>query len=916
MTRALPSLLLLAACAASAGEPAIVIADFERDAAPFQLDKAAIVAEHATSGAKAARIEAGGNLRCDRDPALVGDWSTRDAFVMDVFVPGQQSVQLYIQVRDAKIEPGYWTWHNRYLAVTPGANRIEIPIADLWRGEVLRRDVPGFLDPRGISFIAIVNSGEQPVHVDHVRLESFTKPAVEVPGLLAFDVGPEGSPGFPGFASITEKTMHGDGAAFGWKPGISFANTWVRLGPDNLFRDWLSIADGSLLIDVPNGRYHVWLQLNDAGEWEYVQNFTRRSLTAEGRTVVDETMGVQDFLRKYFRNQDVEDRPGEDPFAKYIETLHPWHEFDVEVADGRLELAFRSPDAYGATLSALVVAPAAERERATRFMEWATENRRKDWSQRWKQVAEPPPPFAMEDARDRRDGFRLYAVSPYAPGSYAGDTAGDPLRAEGPVERLGATLACGEAESVTFGMMPGKPLGRTTIVVSALSNGKDSLPPAEVRVGRYRFCRHLNDQSGMYTVGERELRRFNRTPADELRCDDGFARRFWLTVRAPDGAAAGTYRGSVTIATEHGGTRSIPLEVEVLPFTLPKPDHTFMVYGSYASFHGYYPELRSSERRLAETEVMLQDMADHGLNGTVEVSVGVAASFRNGRVEVANLDEVDAFFALLDKHGFREMPVSFPVGGDLDALAAGKAIEGLDCAAFIDAWYGQLTRMAAERGWPHPAFRFGDEPNTPETLARLTAIHDRLHRVSPDIWTTIAYHVDSPEAEAMQKTVDVHELKDFMPLEKFQGARPLAKHLLNSNMGFGRLAYGLHEWRMAAERGNDACITYAYGGVSIDPYFDLDGREGEYVCAPLRLDGSRETTAQWELTREGVDDFRYATALQAVVDGAASAQADVATAKRLLARASELGAAQGHDVIPRLTEWRGEAQRLLAAIAR
>ncbi|MBA3710037.1 MAG: hypothetical protein H0W83_14600 [Planctomycetes bacterium] len=931
----LPLAVLAFAAAAHAGEAPLVIADFEEGGLkPFEAnDQIAIVAEHASSGTHAVKVAPGGALSANGYSGLVADWSKHDVVKFDVFVPGDQNVQLAIQIRDPMDAPNYWAWHNRYTGLAPGMNTVQFPVADIWRGEVLRRDVAGMLDPHAIKrFVIIPQNSPVPLFVDNIRLESFPAPKVEVPGLKAFDVDPVGAPGFVGFTSLTDQDLYAKDKGFGWKPGSQFANTnpgiCIRLQPDNLFRDWISLSNAELLVDLPNGKYHVAMQLEDPGAWEYMQNYRKRTVTAEGATVLDESMSCDDFLKKYFRNQDAEDLPGEDPFDKYVETRHPWREFDVVVADGQLNLGFRSEDAYGATLSALVISPVEQAGKTRQFMTFVKEMRRVDWSQSWKGVSKPPtaPIFAGKaGAENQRDGFALYAVSPYAAQEYTGDVSNDPLPAkDAAVSALRLRAAIGETEPATFGLMPGRKLGKVEVTVSSLKGpGGATLPPSsvQVRVGRYRFSRHDGEQSGLYSVRERELRFFNRTEADTLRCDDGMARRFWVIVEVPETAKPGTYQGQVTVTAEKGGKREFPITVEALPFKLPMAKHGFTVYGCGVLPIIYYDEQKKHQMQANET--MLKDLSSHGMNYTTEPLYSPNCIWKDGKIEVTNLAEVDAGFELWRRYGFKmDCPVGFPAGGSVDAIIADQPINGMPSTQFIAGWYQGLTDIAKARGWPHPGFCFGDEPNIPDTLNRLTAIHNALHAVSPDIWTCIAYHLESPESVAMMKTVDVHHFKDFSSVEQFKQVKSQAKFLLNCNIGFGRTPFGLHEWRAAKERGTDGCITYSYTGSHIDLFYDLDGRESDYSCSPPRLDGTRDTVAYWECTREGVDDFRYATALaQLAEDGKAPADA-VKKAKDLLTEGYELGATKSGKglrgdggAIGAADAWRRKAQDLLVVVA-
>ena len=900
-----------------AAEPPLKIGDAESGTTnPFKAENGvAVVTFVPSAGAAGAskkvfKVPGHQGLHADSSTGLAADWSKFDVVNIECINPGAKNIAINLQLRDT-VEKGYWSWHNRYVALLPGENTIQFAIADLWRGEVLRNDMPGSLDPKNITALHIMNESDSEIFVSSVRLESFPASKVEIPGLKAFKVGPAKAPGFPGFTKINENDRYSKEKGYGWLK-TSFGRIEDRLHPDALFRSYISCMDAELAVDVPNGKYRVHLQLEDPGYWEFMQNYTRRTVVAEGITVVDEKMDSAEFQRRYFLNQDTEDTPEEDPFNKYVEQRLPWHTFDVDVADGQLNLVFHSPDTYGNTLSAVVIYPAEHSEKGKEFLTYVKTLRRFDWSQRWKPVSKRPttPVFAGAAATEAtRDGFVLYAVS-----SNGGEEQNSynhvPLDTE-LVASLELTAARGETEPVCFGLRPAKPLGKVEATLSPLKNSAgESLPPecATVWVGRYRFSRSGGDQTGMYEVRERELRSFNRTDADTLRFDNGMARRFWINIQIPEQAAAGVYSGAVTVKSENGGQRTVPFHLRVLPIVLPEPGHLFAMYGAVIMPPAYYPEMKAERPKLKEA--LYRDLRSHGINYFRDLDV--QATWLNGKAVVSNADSVDRELATLKKLGFIPATVVAPSGCTLDELAGGGQVHGVPQAQFIAGWHKELNEFYKAHNWPKPFFCYGDEPNIPQTLNKLTAINKAVHAVAPDVWTGIAYHVQSPEGYELLKTLDVHDFKAFCKVEDFKKAKEAGKFLLNCNVGDNRAAYGLREWRAMKERQTDGCITYAYTGNHVDCYYALDGREDDYMKAPPRSDGSFETTPRWERIREGVDDFRYARALELFAADTKTAKANVDAANRLLDQAFEIGAGDTASIIARAVIWRSAVQTLLS----
>jgi hypothetical protein len=391
------------------------------------------------------------------------------------------------------------------------------------------------------------------------------------------------------------------------------------------------------------------------------------------------------------------------------------------------------------------------------------------------------------------------------------------------------------------------------------------------------------------------------------------ARRFWLTVRVPDDAKDGMYTASITVKAEKGGVKTIPVRLSVLPFRLPEPEHLFSLYGICVLPMLYYPSMKADYPK--NLEIVLRDLRAHGVNYIGEHFGGLTAAvaWQDGKAVVTNTDEFEKQMALVRSLGFRDGTIGMDGGCLLEDLTSGKEIRGLPREKFIEGWHKTLTDYFKARGWPHPYFCYGDEPNIPETLNKLTAANKAVHAVSPDIWMGIAYHVESPESYELLKSLDVHHFKAFLKVDDFLLARKYAKQLLNCNMGMTREAFGLREWRAAKERKTDGCITYAYTGNHVDIYYDLDAREGDYNQAPPRLDGTLATCATWERIREGIDDFKYALAIEKLAGDPASAQEKKAAAEQLLKEAYDIGGIAGDGgFIEKAMVWRAKAQQVLS----
>jgi len=276
---------------------------------------------------------------------------------------------------------------------------------------------------RTVLFFVSRVQGTKVFYIDNIRLVKPDK--LDVPRSFAFDFGPQGSPVFPGFTAVDDKTLYGQGQAWGWRRRLYDARN--RGGaPEALTTDFVR-ADGEFRIDLPNGRYKLWLIRADNGDWGWLQHWSRRIIKAEGRTLSDERLSRKVFYDSMlYVSLDREDLPGHDVWRKYI--VPRWREetFEVSVADGALSLQFLG-SSWGNTLNCLVAYPAEHARDAEAWLRRVNEAReanfRKTFTELvpsdgklakvreadgtvvWKPVEDPTQEFYAPTAADLERGY-------------------------------------------------------------------------------------------------------------------------------------------------------------------------------------------------------------------------------------------------------------------------------------------------------------------------------------------------------------------------------------------------------------------------------------------------------------------------------------------------------------------------------
>ena len=138
------------------------------------------------------------------------------------------------------------------------------------------------------------------------------------------------------------------------------------------------------------------------------------------------------------------------------------------------------------------------------------------------------------------------------------------------------------------------PLEQVRVKVSALKGSNGEIPASAVSA---RFVRYVT-ASYLHWKADAPRTRFVGDILDDvqsLSMPSNSFRPVWLTVKVPQSAASGTYRGSVSVVAAGGGKIDFPVEIDVVAQTLPEPkDWAFFLDlwqhpWAVARYHGVKP---------------------------------------------------------------------------------------------------------------------------------------------------------------------------------------------------------------------------------------------------------------------------------------------------------------------------------------
>jgi hypothetical protein len=407
---------------------------------------------------------------------------------------------------------------------------------------------------------------------------------------------------------------------------------------------------------------------------------------------------------------------------------------------------------------------------------------------------------------------------------------------EKPVAAAKMFAAPGEYEPVSFALRPHDRLPNVMIKGGDLKGDAGTIPAANVRV---------QSVEGYHGKGADLLMDLGH-PWNMA----GMSKElFWVTVKVPADAKAGTYKGEVAVTSDEKPVAKLDLEVEVLPIALEDPPFAL----------GYnYSSPKSPEVLAAQ----LADMRDHGMT--------VVAPLYEFHMPIEDDDtsELGAFIEAYLKAGYRQ-PLYFatPMGLSIADLTGYGSI---DSKRFQQKYIDVMLKMWAETQ-KHKCpvfFSIGDEFTNKGVkgvefagkLARLT--YEEL----PEIATTSDMN-GHKEVLAMAPFLNIATFnngwdgidrhnegrrlinKEFiLDLQKTTGAIPWFV-----NAGSGRFPYGFFFWKMT---------KYGVRG-KVEWYYRLGNNEKGSL---VRTEGTTiSPTLDYERSREGIDDLRYLCKLEKLV---------------------------------------------------
>ena len=344
------------------------------------------------------------------------------------------------------------------------------------------------------------------------------------------------------------------------------------------------------------------------------------------------------------------------------------------------------------------------------------------------------------------------------------------------------------------------------------------------------------------------------------------SRWFWFTVRVPEDAAAGTYRATITI-TSGGGQAQVPVELEVLPIELLRPEG--IAWGMYDYMHRTYSDAPDA------IEEKFLDQRAHGMTSVGLCGPhGVETEMIDGKVVMHWTGEtfLERAMNAYVTAGFPE-PIQWLMASDTSRFA--QRFGEIGSPEYAAAYRGvieQVLAKADQEGWPEIIFQPVDEafehrPRFERMMVEMKILKNMGVQVEADGMN--GHPEGLEEALPYMDYLNFHDgpflrrgTYDAAAWQQFRSRMDaLGKTIWFYNVEIAshrpenaRFSQGYHLWNTGAQ----GAFTWSYRSVIDDPYGP--NRERKFIFMhrfPPMGDETGGPSIGFEALREGIDDYHY-----------------------------------------------------------
>ncbi|OGV45017.1 MAG: hypothetical protein A2017_05700 [Lentisphaerae bacterium GWF2_44_16] len=690
-----------------------------------------------------------------------------------------------------------------------------------------------------------------------------------------FQMAHEKAPFFQDAIHITQNTLYNDKTGYGWlhkgtrgEVGESLVARLYKPNsppvPDSVAGYCVFWRGGkdplTFRTDLPDGEYKIWVY-SGMFCFNRFYDIIPFVISAGAKEKIKNTDTLKTFRKRFFEEFDdsYEYTPKwtvETIWEKYVKKQSAFlYSLTGKAENGHLDIQFFMPLSEkndGAKsnavlpINAIIICSLAKFEDGEKEIAKIETERRRQFIKQTKLSVFKDKKLMPEIADEfKTSGYVPFVrdfMKPILPGSV-------PLKSE-ISKNLNMFMAQGQREILSFAIHPLKDMKNVRVEAGELKDANgNTLKKDAVKLQWIRYM--LQPLDYMRRTPEYRgvpLLMMDYKPLDYM---NGMNRQYILSVTAPENAAPGTYKGTITISPEAGKPMALNLEVKIYPFkleTYADDDERVWLYYADNTYKIYGELLFNNEERWQRIEKDLAFMKQQLIAPTILFDYN------------ASDEDLDKFMALYKKYSFRGYGVfgDYKMLGLLENYCKGKS-KDKDLSPFIKKIKEVLARKK-EKGWPDIAFYTFAEIHTgmpgyllgKEMIAQIKkevpeAVLITLPNMiqEADVMVTTEADIVGPNAVSMTESV----------VEKIHKAK---KKLWFYGWGRQRFRCGLVDWRL----GNRGAIKEWYNYTARAPFNPLDG--SSFDCwndAPpfIGPNGPISTLGMEEATQGRLDFFYLAT---------------------------------------------------------
>lgn len=431
------------------------------------------------------------------------------------------------------------------------------------------------------------------------------------------------------------------------------------------------------------------------------------------------------------------------------------------------------------------------------------------------------------------------------------------------------TAARGEIRSLALSVRPRKDLGVVSLEVSPVRGSTGSIPGGWITWGGGRdLTETVRDDAKNATVFVRRAPRL--IEPGTVRAGRDETRSFWLTLTVPASTVSGTYRGSISLRSQGGERLTLPLTVEVLPFTLPEPDIRYGMMMDYAFHELDNPAWSTKEKRTLRKRgaEVYRDLRAHGMTVAYPHSYFFYRADDQGRPA---LEGLKASLATYREDGFTG-PFVWYLGHLLNTAKPqhpGSILLYDEVVAVqrLRVLLGEMERLCHSEGVAKEKvlIQVVDEPESRDRVR--TEAGEKLYGIVREMGfrTLVTRPWPGMDVICTGEPDDDAEAARLRRTAREWWIYPNGA-LTGQNLSYTRYVFGFGAWRW----GVSGVVPWTYQmslGCNGNPFTALDGPE---IMVAYPGAAGPLTTPVWETIRDGINDYRYIQSLRSLIAKAKS----------------------------------------------